>query len=146
MRERVGDIWKLIGIADALCVTTNAVIKSNGALVMETGIAKEAVEKFPRIQFTFGNLVQSVGNIPVVGAVKEGTRIVSFPTKTHYQDPSDMFLIKKSAENLDEMANRFNWKYIALPRLECGCGGLDWNDVKKVLTLILDDRYVICSK
>lgn len=146
MRERHGNIWRLVGIADAICVTTNAIVKSNGALTMGAGIAKEAVMHFPGIQFNLGKAVQQFGNIPVIGTVKEGTRIVSFPTKNDWKDPSDMFLIKRSAEALVDMANRFNWKYIALPRLGCGLGGLQWEDVSKILSPLFDDRFVICSK
>jgi hypothetical protein len=143
MRNRQGNIWDQVGIVNAVCVTTNGIVKRDGSLVMGAGIALEAVKKYPSIQYTFGGIVKKYGNIPAIGITDRDTNIVSFPTKNDYEDPSDIFLIRRSAESLKIMADIHNWKRIALPRPGCGLGGLDWIDVQKILNPILDDRFEI---
>lgn len=146
MRERIGNIWLLLGIADAICVTTNGVVKPNGALVMGAGIALEARTRFPKIQYELGERVLKLGNIPTIGWTEGKTSIVSFPTKDHYSMPSNMFLIEKSAKILREMADLLSWKDIALPRPGCGFGRLEWKNVRNILEPIFDDRFIICSR
>lgn len=146
MHEKTGDIWQLIGIANAICITTNGIVKDNGALVMGAGIAKEALDMFPGIQFKLGEIVRKYGNIPAICGIKNGTRIVSFPTKNDFKDPSDIFLIKKSAQMIARITTDQNWGYVAIPRPGCGCGKLEWDDVKKILNPIFDNRFTIYSK
>lgn len=143
MRENRGNIWSVIGTADALCVTTNGMVKNDGALVMGGGIALEAKTRYPNIQYDLGTAVKKFGNIPIAAATDGKTSIVSFPTKDDYRDPSDFFLIAKSAGLLKDMTDRFNWRHVVVPRPGCGLGGLQWADVKKVLEPYFDDRFEI---
>lgn len=146
MRERVGDIWRTIGLADAICITTNGIVKMDGTLVMGKGIAKEAADMFPGIDMNLGDKVRRFGNKPTIAAIRNGTRIVSFPTKNHWKDPSDITLITRSAEIIKELANGLKWQYIAVPKPGCGCGLLTWSMVKSALEPIFDNRFVIYSK
>ena len=41
-----GNIFDYIGKVDAICITTNGTIKSNGELVMGAGVAKEFYDKY----------------------------------------------------------------------------------------------------
>lgn len=145
MRERRGDIWSLIGIANAICVTTNGILKPDGSLIMGAGIALQAARKFPGIDQRLGAKVKEKGNIPHTGAIKEGTAIVSFPTKYDWKDDSSLFLILSSVKYLVKMAEKYNWAYVAMPRPGCGLGNLNWDEVKKVIEPMLDYRFVICT-
>ncbi|MCZ2224448.1 MAG: macro domain-containing protein [Chitinophagales bacterium] len=72
--------------------------------------------------------------------------IFSFPTKNHFSEKSNIKLIESSAINLLNYVNKYNLKYICLPKVGCGLGGLDWhNDIKPLLINIFDDRFKILN-
>ena len=50
-------------------------------------------------------------------------------------------IIERSAKELVEVANEFDWRHIVIPRPGAGAGGLAWSDVKSILSPILDDRF-----
>jgi hypothetical protein len=79
--------------------------------------------------------------------------IISFPTKHHWRENSNIYLIKKSAEELEALIRyRIQIKLwdenvtILLPRPGCGNGGLNWSYVKPVIAPILSDNVTIISK
>ena len=61
MKEIKGDIFDYIGIADAICVTTNGIVKKNGELVMGAGIAKAMADKYPDLAKVLGKKVNTTG-------------------------------------------------------------------------------------
>ena len=128
---------------DAICVTTNGVVKSNGRLVMGAGVAKAFKEKYPGLDLELGKKVKEYGNIPFV-IYRKGTAIVSFPTKHHWKHKSDIGLIMNSARALSKIASARFWTQIAIPAPGCGHGGLDWDtQVRPGIQNILDDRFTI---
>lgn len=162
MKEITGNIFEVD--ADAICVTTNGVVKNNGELVMGAGIAKQFAERYPGLAKYLGECVKEHGNVPCVCFIRaprfltnsqtgesyenpafEGRALVSLPTKWHWTQSSDMSLIIKSLEMLVIEANARNWKKIVLPRPGCGLGGLKWEVVKAVIEPILDDRFYIIT-
>ena len=54
---------------------------------------------------------------------------------------SDLSLIERSARQLAEFAAESGWKSVVLPRPGCGAGELSWDEVRPVLSSILDDRF-----
>ncbi len=122
--------------------------------------------------FDMGNVTQVIRRIPR----KDGSlSIVSFPVKAilmkveseHSFDKilpnykhkfkightvpgfmlkADMGLIKTSLKQLLFLANEHEWKTVVIPRPGCGYGGLDWEQVKVVLELYLDDRFIVVHK
>ena len=138
---------EILNSFDAVCFTSNGIVKANGELVMGAGVAKAFRNKWPDLPKRFGVLVRLEGNI--VNYHEQQIRydrdvfIVSFPTKNDWRDNSDIGLIKKSANELMQLANRLNWKNVALTKPGCGLGGLKWNEVSKVLEPILDNRVTI---
>lgn len=147
MKEVVGDAWSLANKFDVLCITTNGQIDKNNELVMGKGIALTCKTKYPQIPgllaqyvIQYGNRVFNLGKDGVTGV-----RLASFPTKNHWRDKSDINLIKSSAIQLVEMANANGWTKVLLTRPGCGCGQLDWNHVRQVLSNIFDDRFYIIS-
>ena len=145
MNEIKGNIFQYIGKADAVCVTTNGVLKKDGSLVMGKGIALAFAKKYPRLPSILGGHVNRFGN-RAFRVKEDNIDIVSFPTKNNWRDTSDISLIKKSAKEIVEMADKFNWNKIILPRPGCSNGQLRWKDVKKEIEGILDDRFYVITK
>lgn len=129
--------------ADAVCVTTNGVVCSTGA-VMGKGIAKEADMRY-NLKTALAEKLRAHGNHVYDMGLFENKHIVTFPTKNHWRDNSEIMLIIQSCHELIKLADDNNWKEILLPPVGCGCGGLNFEgQVKPVIDSILDDRFVIC--
>lgn len=109
---------------------------------MDRGYAKEAAERFPSLPLKLGGLIRIHGNH--VHYLTHG--IHSFPVKHHWKEDADLNLIKRSAQEIQEIASKGGFKQVIIPRPGCGCGNLGWEDVKKVLESILDDRFYIITK
>lgn len=164
MKEEFGNLLTMS--CDALCVTTNGFVKKNGECVMGKGIAKTIQSKYPNIPYTLGQAISLNGNV-VHHLYDKPQNIISFPVKpvskkcTSPDDyvshmrfnigdtipgwacKADIEIIKQSAKKLVSLANKHpEWKRILLPRPGCGAGELNWNNVKQVLSEILDDRFV----
>ncbi|MCY4583119.1 MAG: macro domain-containing protein [Chloroflexi bacterium] len=60
--------------------------------------------------------------------------IVHFPTKRHWRDASIISDIEAGLIDLTSAIKRHDIKSIALPPLGCGLGGLDWQDVRPLIT------------
>jgi O-acetyl-ADP-ribose deacetylase (regulator of RNase III) len=146
MREQRIDVLseRVLSKADAICFTSNGVLTHSGCLVMGAGVAKAFRDGFPGLDASAGEAVRDNGNIcQVVGFAPPRAKIIAFPTKHNWKDPSDLELIKKSARELMELIEKHNWKLVALPRPGCRNGGLSWDIVKAVIKPILDNRVVI---
>lgn len=134
---------------DAICFTSNGVLKSNGDLVMGKGVAKAFADKFPYLPAFFGKRVKQSGNrVFACPSSYDGKQIVvcSFPTKHHWRDPSDLKLIEKSAHELVGITSELKWKHVALPYPGIGLGGLDKATVRTIIKPILDDRFYVLVK
>lgn len=158
MREIGGDICsaKILEFADAICVTTNGVVKRSKKAVMGAGCAKVMNEKFEELDYELGEAILKNGHITqiistrkiVFKQFKKDVSIVSFPTKHVYWEKSDLTLIEASIQQLIKLVdNNPQWKRIILPRPGCQHGRLDWaTEVKPMLEERLDDRFYIISK
>lgn len=149
MQEKTGDIWEYTRNCDWLCITTNGIVKKNGRAVMGRGIALQAKRRFPYIDLVLAERIRSRGNVvsPLVKA--ENYWILSFPTKHHWRTPSDIDLIRRSAEQLKQHFDEQEKKpLVVMPRPGCGNGQLEWSDVKRVIEPILDDPgfLIICHQ
>ena len=60
MKELKGNMFNIE--CDALCITTNGFVKSNGECVMGRGCAKKIRQYYPNIAFDLGKLVKTEGN------------------------------------------------------------------------------------
>ena len=141
MIESKSDIWN--SDAGYICVTTNGIVKRDGALVMGAGIAKQARDRYPGIDKFFGHCVNELGNVPFVfKCTGVGARIISLPTKHHWKDKSDLKLIVESVSSIKNYMVPDDT--IALTRPGCALGGLDWEStVKPAIEPLLDDRFTV---
>jgi len=55
--------------------------------------------------------------------------IINFPTKKDWRDPSHISYIDTGLWDLARTIVLLGVRSIAIPRLGCGCGGLDWGEV-----------------
>lgn len=172
MHEIVGELFDSVK-AEAICITTNGFVNSQGANTMGRGNALQAKQRWPGIQLILGQLIRESGNQthsltytesklpPVIRLSHRICRewphnmtpsfevpyyVVAFPTKHHWSEDSDPKLIEKSARELVDLANRAGWDSIVLPRPGCGLGKLSWEgEVRPLLMPILDDRFYVIS-
>lgn len=147
MRAEYGDLWAYLDRVDAICITTNGVVKRDGTAVMGAGIAAEARRRFPHLPRALGAHLECAGNVPVVLGTQVGSldppTIISFPTKHDWRTDSSIELIMHSALRLVDIANVHGYAQVALPAPGCGNGGLVWSVVRPVIAPILDDRFVV---
>lgn len=150
MQIQQGNLWDYHNRGHWVCVTTNGVVNSAGLLIMGKGVALEAVERFPGLRRLLGSKVKQHGNVPILCPAE---RIITFPTKHHYRDNSDLALIRASTEglkkcwpivrDLDTMTG-VQPLPICLPKVGCGNGGLDWTtQVQPILNGLLDENYIV---
>ena len=149
MKQVTGDFWKMARYADAICVTTNGIIKNNGELVMGKGIALQFAQRYPGLALKLAAHVSRSGNTPCLVAFDlpdQCDLVLSFPTKHNWVNPSSLELIIDSAKLVVEIANDINLKKILLTRPGCGNGGLDWHrQVEPAIRDILDNRFVVVT-
>ena len=60
-----------------------------------------------------------------------------------YQAYSNLGILRHGAEELRDMATAYGWTQVGVPRLGTEDGGLSWPLVKKELSNILDDRFIV---
>lgn len=160
MKEALGDLWTYEP-ADARVITTNGivagdVISGTRHAVMGKGTAEQAAKRYPKLDSYFGMLLDQHGNRPMVLLHIEGELpepelprkyeyvvLVSMPVKHHWRERADLDLIIDSATKIVEMADKFGWRYVVMPRPGCGNGKLDWTIVQANIAPILDDRFTV---
>lgn len=138
MLEECGDLWSIP--ADLRCITTNGALRRNGNAIMGKGIALEARKRYHDIEAILGSLINKYGN----HVFHLGYDIISFPTKYHWKQDSDIRLIERSAQELVTLLRDNPAKRVLLTRPGCGNGNLQWSEVKAVIQEIFtDNKFVI---
>ena len=168
MREAKGNMLDMD--CDALVITTNGFVKSNGECVMGRGIAKQISRALPWIAGELGNKLNTLGNVPHFLGQHNNVDLVSFPVKPRsvkfdgsnavghamsqfrvgesvpgFYAKADPQLIVESARKLVQLTDQMNWKTVLVPRFGCGAGELSWADIRPLVEPILDDRFIACT-
>ncbi len=140
MREMQIDIWSYQGKA-VIAITTNGSLTRDGRAIIGRGVARQAAVKFLDLPYRLGKLLKAGGNH--VYEIMPG--LVSFPVEdTPFSQP-DIRLIRRSAEELRQLADQSDWTEVAVPRPGCGGGGMRWNEVKPVLENFFDERFIVVT-
>ncbi|SKA18882.1 hypothetical protein SAMN02745119_03045 [Trichlorobacter thiogenes] len=140
MREQQIDIWSYQGQA-IIAITTNGSLTRDGRAIMGKGVAKQAAERFPELRSQLGRLLQVRGNH--VHEILLG--LVSFPVEETPFSLPELSLIRRSAEELRQLADQCGWNAVVVPRPGCGGGGMRWQEVKPMLEEFFDDRFIVVS-
>lgn len=103
--------------------------------VMGKGIALEFRKQYPEMFYRYKQLCEEgkldIGNLFLWR--KEKKWVLLFPTKRHWRNPSKIEYIESGLQKLAENWDKLGADSIAFPRLGCGNGGLDWNDVRPLM-------------
>lgn len=137
---------------EAICVTTNGIVKQNGEAVMGAGIAKTAnnflqTNGGQSLSKQLGNYIKIHGNhVFDFGVCQFGYRVIAFPTKNAWWKNSDLNLINQSISELIDLCDKQNITKCYLPKPGCANGGLSWEtQVKPLCESRLDDRFTVVS-
>lgn len=145
MHEIFGNFWRQDGY-DLYCITTNGVVKKDGRCVMGRGIAQQARDRFIDFDLAVGRGIEEFGNVPFTIGYFDGDWYSTFPVKHKWFEQADLELIEQSAKILVYNVTVARQRKVLLPRPGCGNGGLSWEDVKRVISPILDDRFTIIER
>jgi len=124
-----------------LNATTEAVVNTvNCVGVMGKGLALQFKENYPRVFNAYKKACDAgevkPGKMHVVIVKKAPFEmVINFPTKRHWRDNSRMRDIEAGMATLVNDIKLLDIKSIAIPKLGCANGGLNWDDV---LPVILD--------
>lgn len=127
---------------EAVCITTNGIVRTDGKAVMGRGIAKYADEHF-NLSKKLADYLILTGNHAYDLGIYEKFHIISFPTKQDWRKKSDIKLIIQSCHEVIKIADDLELQTIYLPAPGCGNGQLRYQDVEPVISKILDDRFIV---
>lgn len=137
---------------DILNETATIVVPVNTVGVAGAGLAKQTKDRFPRFEKAYRDAL-SDGLLDVCKpvAVEDG-QFILFATKMHWKNPSSLVWISQGLEFLaahigEAPPSKQSVKYgdfstitrIAIPKLGCGLGGLNWRDVLTLIHMHFDN-------
>ena len=104
--------------------------------VMGKGIAYDFKKYYPKMFEEYKQLCDTnqlnIGDLQLYKTTNKW--ILNFPTKEHWRSPSKIEFIEKGLQKLVQDAHKLQINDIAMPKLGCGNGGLDWeNEVKPLV-------------
>ena len=135
---------------DILKAETEAVvIPTNCVGVMGAGLAAGAKNRFAgyysayRQDYLNGKL--RVGKC--MPFRRDGTPryVISFPSKYHWRDESQLSFISAALADLTKIIRTRAIRSIAIPQVGCGLGGLDWGDVAPMIEMALTPLSADCE-
>lgn len=109
--------------------------------VMGSGLALEFKKRYPKMFQSYkkvcDNGLFAVGKLMLCD--ESDYRILLFPTKEDWREPSRIEYIEKGLQHFVETYEARNITSIAFPKLGCGKGGLDWREIKPIMERYLGD-------
>lgn len=120
--------------------------------VIGKGLAKQFKEKYPTNFKAYKKICEdkklSVGILFVYKVKESGKIIINFPIKEHWKNDSNIYWIEDGVKKLALLSLTYNAEAIALPKIGCGRGNLNFEkDVKPILEKYLKNlhcKFIIC--
>lgn len=122
-------------------ITTNAVVKKDGCLVMGAGIAKVVRDKWKGIDYVLGQQILRHATPKRYGLIV-GKRLGILQTKNCFSDKSDLELVKYSVELLRQFALEHPKDTIGINYPAIGCGGLKKFQVQPILNTLPNNVFI----
>lgn len=137
----------------AKCFTSNGVVRKDGRLSMGRGSALAFREAYPGLDLAIGNYVSRYGNeVCVVDnafntVTNRYERVISFPTKYHFREASNMSLIIESSLKLAKLTEYLRDPLrgdgvILLPCPGATNGWIPWEDTSRLIDPLLPDNVI----
>ena len=127
--------------ADIFHLNTEAIVNTvNCVGVMGKGIALQFKQKYPDNFKAYKHAVDrgeiKIGKMFVhqISFVDNPKFIINFPTKNHWIGKSNINFVSQGLDALVKSIVDYDIKSIAIPPLGCGNGGLDWAEVKSLIS------------
>lgn len=135
-------MWNVFFDTDVFMITTNPIIRQDGAVVMGRGIALEAKTRYPQLPYDFGKSLQDLGNnfVDFIGRYEE-TPIWYFMVKNHWANDADLGIIATSVWTLREKFKK-STKRIDLNFPGIGNGKLKRDSVLYLLEDLPDNIHI----
>ena len=139
------ELWKdprVDGGLGVIAITTNGVIRRDGAVVMGRGAAKQATERIPGIEFECGDAIykwradnhkSEYGFLIVREPTESTVGFALFQVKLHWRDKASLLLISHSVLDLCELTSRFPDTQFRINFPGIGFGRLARNEVEPLL-------------
>lgn len=138
-----GNMWDVFGKTDMFCITTNATIKKNGALVMGRGIARQARDRFPGIDVVAGKIIVDLYDYYLVHiGVYDNQNLFAFQVKHEYHNKAELDLIRRSSYKLFGKILFCGIERVDLNFPGIGNGGLRREEVLSIISLLPDTVHV----
>lgn len=126
IRERTGDIFSVPQQAIAHGV--------NLAGVMGEGIAKTVRKLYPDVYDEYRREVKSLRPGAALAVQSEdGTLILNLATQVEPGSNARIEFVKLAIPRMYEELEEFGCTEVAVPQIGAGIGGLDWDEVRKVI-------------
>ncbi len=127
---------------DIFCSPAQVLVNTvNTVGVMGKGIALEFKKRYPEMFLQYKE--QCDKHKLVIGRLilwyEPDHWILQFPTKEHWRNPSKLEYIEKGLMTFVRKYADYNISSIAFPKLGCGNGELDWNEVKPLMEKYLKE-------
>lgn len=102
------------------------------------GLAKQFARRYPENDRLYRQACAEgrirPGRVLITETGQDSPRyIINFPTKRHWRDSSRIEDIRTGLHSLHRQLLKRNISSVALPALGAGLGGLDWNEVRKLI-------------
>lgn len=126
-----------------ILIPTNGWVNSQGEAASGRGLAMQVKKLFGNFSKILGKLLIDSGNqVYVIDKI----RLITFPTKGYWKDPSRLNLIEESCKQLANILIDHLTIKLVMPKVGCGNGGLEWNQVEPILNEYFSefgDRVII---
>ncbi len=130
MKYIKADIWDFYGKGYYVVVPTNGHVNGSGENPMGRGVALQASKLFNKLDMAIGNQIKKNGNHVYYF---ERQRLFTFPTKAYWKDNATLELIEQSCKELKKFLDTFSKVKIVMPKVGCGWGKLNWEEVKPLI-------------
>jgi hypothetical protein len=123
----------------SLCSTLGVPVNAVG--VMGAGLAKEFAKRFPSLEPAYRKAIKdgalAIGTPWLYRHPETNLGALCIVTKDHWKMPSELIHIEQSLEWISRNWEGIGIQDLALPKLGCGLGGLEWPKVKALMELHL---------
>lgn len=142
-----GNMWDVFGKTSWFLVTTNPIVRKDGACVMGRGIALQAAKQFPELPYDLGRMITLMNkdkqhlNAGLVGEYS-GQWMGYFMVKEHWQHVAKPNVIRKSVRDLMDDMFLAKPERVDLNFPGIGNGKLKREDVLPLIEQLPDNVHV----